>query len=344
MAQEASSSPSQLDQLATMTIVVADTGEIDAMKTYKPTDATTNPSLVLKALDKLKSEDNKQNEEYNKILNMACEYAKHKCGKSNDLHEQLGVALDRIAVEFGLRIMKLIPGNVSTELDARLSFDVKACVERGQRIIQMYEELGVTNAKDRVLIKIASTWEGFQACKQLKSKGIRCNMTLLFNIWQAAAAAHIGEAFLISPFVGRITDWHKKEKGVSGFNIKDDPGPKSVESIYKYYKQFGFTTIVMGASFRNKDQVLALAGCDRLTIAPQFLKELQECHDKLERKLDPKNSKSEFSEKLNVIESNFRYGMCQDAMATEKLAEGIRLFAADTIKLENILKEKLQSM
>ncbi|ETO14040.1 transaldolase [Reticulomyxa filosa] len=304
-----------------------------AMKLYKPTDATTNPSLVLKALDKLKSDEAKTNAEYDKILNVACDYAKEKCNKK-DSDELLGLALDRIAVEFGLRIMQLIPGNISTELDARLSFDPKQSVQRAERIIAMYEELGVKDAKERVLIKVASTWEGFQVCKQLKTKGIRCNMTLLFSIWQAAAAAQIGGAYLISPFVGRITDWYKKEKGVSGFAIKDDPGPKSVEAIYKYYKKFGFKTIVMGASFRNKEQIVALAGCDRLTIAPQFLKELQDSHDSLPRKLDPETAKDcEFQKELDVTE--------KDAMATEKLAEGIRLFAADTIKLENILKTKL---
>lgn len=342
MAQSSSSS-SQLEQLTKMTVVVADTGEIDAMKLYKPTDATTNPSLILKALDKLKSEEMKKSEEYDKILTMACDYAKQKCSNKKDINELLGLALDRIAVEFGFRIMQLIPGNISTELDARLSFDVKQSVYRAERIIAMYEELGVKNAKDRVLIKSASTWEGFQICKQLKTKGIRCNMTLLFSIWQAAAAAQIGEAYLISPFVGRITDWYKKEKGVSSFSIKDDPGPKSVESIFKYYKKFGFKTIVMGASFRNKEQIIALAGCDRLTISPQFLKELQDSNDLLQRKLDPDtaNKESEYDQLLDVTESNYRYGMCQDAMATEKLAEGIRLFAADTIKLENILKTKL---
>ncbi len=214
-----------------------------------------------------------------------------------------------MAVEFGRRILEIIPGKVSTELDARLSYDVEASVKRAERLIKMYEEIGVKDAKDRVLIKSASTWEGFQVCKILKEKGINCNMTLLFDIWQAAAAAQIGGAFLISPFVGRILDWHKKDQGVDGFPAEEDPGVLSVRDIYRYYKTHGFQTVVMGASFRNKEEILALAGCDRLTIGPNFLKQLEESTDKVEKKLSPEQKSDK--KLFDVTEANFRWGMAR---------------------------------
>jgi transaldolase len=324
---------SQREVLESMTTVVADTGELDAIIKYKPQDATTNPSLVLKALDKLRG-----TLEYDEILSLACKYAREHGGK-----DPLATAVDRIAVEFGVRIMRVIPGNVSTELDARLSFDVEESIVRAERIVRMYEELGVENAKDRLLIKVAATWEGFQVCKALNERGIRCNVTLIFNIWQAAAAAQIGGAFLISPFVGRITDWHKKERGVDTIAIDEDPGPQSVSEIYKYFKSHGFKTIVMGASFRSKAQILALAGCDYLTIGPQFLEELATSDEAMERKLDAA-SVTETVALLDVAEPRYRYAMATDPMATEKLAAGIRGFAADTEKLEKILQAKLDEL
>ena len=256
------------------------------------------------------------------------------------------IAIDRLAVEFGIRILKEIDGVVSTELDARLSYDVDASVERAKNIIKMYEELGVKDARDkRVLIKVATTWEGIKIAKILNEKyNIRCNMTLLFSIWQAAAATQIANAYLISPFVGRISDWYKKSTGTEAYDAyNDDPGVKSVRNIYGYYKMIKAKTIVMGASFRNKDQVLALAGCDRLTIAPKWLNELKNSNDKVKPYLSTDNYSSVYKKKIDITEAKFRYGMCNDPMATEKLAEGIRKFAADIIKLENILRKAFEA-
>jgi len=335
----------QLEQLSAMTIVVADTGDLDAIKEHKPTDSTTNPSLVLKALKALHSDDEKaDNTEYNALLKLAVDYAKAKA-KANTLSltDQLALALDRLSVEFGVRILQCIPGYVSTELDARLSFDIDGSVARAVSIMAMYEELGVSDAKDRVLIKVATTWEGVQIARRLREgHDIKCNMTLLFSVYQAAAAAHIAKAFLISPFVGRITDWYKKAQGKESFDaFKDDPGVQSVRDIYGYYKRFGCATIVMGASFRNKEQILALAGCDRLTIGPKWLEKLRESKEEVQRQLEDKGAESEtrFVKKMDAMtESEFRFGMCCDPMATEKLAEGIRKFAADIVKVEEILK------
>jgi len=332
----------ELDQLSKMTIVVADTGDIEAIKEHKPTDSTTNPSLVFKALTAMKSDDEKENGDYDALLKLAVDYATAKCDDDAPLSSKLALAVDRLSVEFGQRILGVIPGYVSTELDARLSFDVEQSVQRAVGIIAMYEELGVKNARDRVLIKVATTWEGVQIAKILNEKySIKCNMTLLFSIYQAAAASQIANAFLISPFVGRITDWHKKQNGVDGYDaFTEDPGVSSVRNIYGYYKRTKSTTIVMGASFRNKEQILALAGCDRLTIAPKWLQAMTESKDSVKRYLEDKGADSEtvFTDKIEITESTYRYGMCQDACATEKLAEGIRKFAADIVKVEEILK------
>lgn len=322
------SAANQFEQLKGMTVVVADTGEIEAIKQFKPTDATTNPSLIFKAI---------QLDQYKHLVNKAVEFAKAN-GKPE---EQLSLAIDRLAVEFGIEILKIVPGVVSTELDARLSYDVDRSVARAVRIIDLYEKSGVQDARDRVLIKVASTWEGLQASKILReSHGIRTNMTLLFSIWQAAAAAEFG-SFLISPFCGRITDWHKKNQGVDSFPVEEDPGVLSVREIYNYYKKFGYKTIVMGASFRSAGQVVGLAGCDRLTIAPKWLDVLQKTEEPLKRVLDEKNAVSQYEQKLEVTEQNYRWGMCQDAMATEKLAEGIRKFAADIVKVEEIISKMM---
>lgn len=332
----------ELEQLSKMTIVVADTGDIEAIKEHKPTDSTTNPSLVFKALTAMKSDDEKENADYNALLKVAVDYVNAKCADDAPMATKLALAVDRLAVEFGLRILKVIPGYVSTELDARLSFDVEQSVQRAVAIIGMYEEFGVKDARDRVLIKVATTWEGVQIAKILNEKHkIKCNMTLLFSIYQAAAASQIANAFLISPFVGRITDWHKKNDGVDGYDaFTADPGVISVRNIYGYYKRTKSSTIVMGASFRNKEQILALAGCDRLTIAPKWLQAMKESKDAVKKQLEDKGDDSEttYTEKIDVTESSYRWGMCQDACATEKLAEGIRKFAADIVKVEDIIK------
>lgn len=318
--------PSELDQLKKSTIVVADTGDFDAMKAYAVQDATTNPSLLLKAV---------QIEKYKGFIDKAVAYGLKQGGTEN---EQLLAAWDKLAVYFGLEILKIVPGLVSTELDARLSYDVKGSVERARKIIKMYEEEGIK--KERILIKIASTWEGLEACRQLEKEGIHCNMTLLFSIYQAARAAEVG-ATLISPFVGRITDWYKKAKGVDSFPVEEDPGVKSVRSIYRYYKNYGYKTVVMGASFRSKEQVTALNGCDKLTVGPKWLEAMKNSTDKIAVALTPEQ-KSEYGGKLDTSESSFRWGMCNDAMATEKLAEGIRKFAVDVVKLEKMIMEKMQ--
>lgn len=245
---------------------------------------------------------------------------------------------DKVAVNFGTEISKIVPGYVSTEVDARLSFDTEATIAKARRIIELYKEVGVD--KSRILIKIAATWEGIQAAQVLEQEGITCNLTLIFSIAQAIACAEAG-CTLISPFVGRIMDWHKKSDGVDGYKPAEDPGVKSVTAIYNYYKKHGFNTIVMGASFRNKDEILELAGCDRLTISPQLLDELSNSTETIEQKLDASKSATMNIDKIDMNEKAFRWMMNEDAMATEKLAEGIRNFAADIVKLENIVKKKM---
>ncbi|KZZ40735.1 transaldolase [Oleiphilus sp. HI0118] len=312
---------SKLEQLRTMTTVVADTGDLQAIKQWKPEDATTNPSLLLKAaaLD-----------EYQPLIADA-----KKCGARHDVdsQEQLDLACDYLACSIGKEILGHIPGKISTEVDARLSFSTDETVNRALRLIDLYDSKNV--ATERVLIKIASTWEGIQAAKILQQKGINCNLTLLFDFAQAQAAADAG-AFLISPFVGRILDWYKNDSGITDYPANEDPGVLSVQQIYRHYKASGYDTIVMGASFRNTGEIEELAGCDRLTISPQLLEELSRDEGDLQRKLFADSPKNRDVKALS--ESAFRWDMNESAMATEKLADGIRNFAADQIKLEKLLK------
>ncbi len=313
----------QLDQLKKFTTVVADTGDFETLKHYHPTDSTTNPSLIFAA---------SQQSQYKHLVDDAVRYGKSKGDKS------LGHAIDKVFVNFGLEILKLIPGRVSTEVDARLSFDVEGSMTKAHHLISLYESAGVD--RKRVLIKLASTWEGVIAARQLEKEGIHCNMTLMFSLPQAIACAE-AKATLISPFVGRILDWHKKNEGVASYPPAEDPGVKSVAKIYNYYKKFGYKTQIMGASFRNKDEILELAGCDLLTISPPLLEELKTSSVPVSRKLDPEKAKANSIEKISVDEKAFRYLLNEDAMATEKLSEGIRNFAKDIIKLEAILKKLL---
>jgi transaldolase len=304
----------QLDQLKAHSTVVADTGDFQSMRAYAPRDATTNPSLILKAVQK---------PEYAPLLNAVVRETKS---------ESLGVSMDALIVRFGLEILKIVPGRVSTEVDARLSFDTKATIEKAQQLIARYEAAGI--ARERVLIKIASTWEGIQAATVLEKQGIRCNLTLLFSLVQAAACAE-GKIQLISPFVGRIYDWYKKATGTE-YTAENDPGVASVRRIFAYYKHFGYKTEVMGASFRATWQINALSGCDLLTISPDLLQKLSESNEPAPRLLTA-DMKSEATQKVAVDESSFRYQLNDDAMATEKLAEGIRLFAKDAQALEKIV-------
>jgi transaldolase len=307
----------QLEQAGT--VIVADTGEINDIKKYKPTDATTNPSLIFKA---------SQLPEYQHLVEDAVQYGKAH-GKTRK--EQVENAMDRLAVNFGVEIAKVVPGVVSTEVDARLSFKPNRTIAKARKLIKMYAEKGVPS--DKILIKIASTWQGIQAGEILEREGIHVNMTLLFNKpAQAVACAEAGVT-LISPFVGRITDWYKKQEGVSGYDPEEDPGVKSVRSIYNYYKEHGYTTIVMGASFRNKGQILALAGCDKLTIGPKFLKAMAESTDRVVRKLAAPSTVSH-NRPPRLDDRHFYMRMCRDPMALEKLHEGIRGFVKDTVALE----------
>ncbi|NEX61807.1 transaldolase [Noviherbaspirillum galbum] len=305
----------QLEQLKQFTTIVADTGDFQAMKAFAPRDATTNPSLILKAVQK---------EEYRHLLEQA---VRDHGGKS------MGEITDRLLVAFGLEILKLIPGRVSTETDARLSFDTAGTIDKGRALIGLYEAAGI--ARERVLIKIASTWEGIRAAEVLEKDGIRCNMTLLFALPQAIACAEAGVQ-LISPFVGRIYDWYKKSTG-QDYAGADDPGVQSVQRIYSYYRKFGYKTEVMGASFRNTSQITELAGCDLLTISPELLQKLSESEAPVTRKLSPEAAQQAAMEKLTLDEKSFRFMLNDDAMGTEKLAEGIRLFCADAVKLEKMI-------
>ncbi len=314
-----------LEQLKLMTNVVADTGDFGLIQQYEPLDATTNPSLIFKALQK---------EEYAALLDQAVEELKSHDGP---MAEKLGLIIDRVLILFGLEILKLIPGRVSTEVDARLSFDADATVARARKLIADYDAEDID--RERILIKIATTWEGIQAARVLQEEGINCNMTLLFSLPQAVGCAE-AKAKLISPFVGRIMDWYKAKTGET-YTGENDPGVKSVKEIYNYYKKFGYKTEVMGASFRNIEEILELAGCDLLTISPGLLSELQESETTVTRKLDAETASDSDIEKLDLDESTFRYLLNEDAMATEKLADGIRLFAADIVKLESIIAAKL---
>ena len=312
----------QLEQLQQFTTLVADTGDIEAIRAYTPEDATTNPSLLLKAVDL---------PHYQTLLEQARLYA---AAEGGDSQTSLDNACDKLAVLIGQEILGIVPGRVSTEVDARLSFDKNTSIKRAQKLIGLYEQAGIQ--RERILIKLASTWEGIQAAAELEKEGINCNLTLLFSFAQAQACADAG-VFLISPFVGRIFDWYKKSEGVDAYPPADDPGVKSVQRIYHYYKTHGFNTVVMGASFRNTDQIRQLAGCDRLTISPGLMQELADTTDALPKILDADNANSADT-KTTLDESGFRWGHNDDAMATEKLAEGIRLFAADQVKLEAVLK------
>ena len=314
---------SQLSQLKQMTTVVADTGDIEAIKSFTPVDATTNPSLLLKAAGIA---------DYAPLLSDAKAWASKQGGSDS---EMLGNMTDKFAVSIGKEILDIVPGRISTEVDARLSFDTQATVERARKLISMYEEAGASS--DRILIKMASTWEGIQAARQLEKEGINCNLTLLFSFAQAAACADAG-AFLISPFVGRILDWYKSNQPNGDFAGLNDPGVQSVTRIYNYYKTQGYDTIVMGASFRNIGEIQNLAGCDRLTIAPALMQELDNCFDPLEQVLTKANAASEDS-RFIPSEADFRWAMNEDTMANDKLAEGIRAFAVDQVKLEKLLSQ-----
>ncbi len=313
----------KLDQLKAMTCVVADTGDIEEIKRFAPVDATTNPSLLLKAASL---------PHYGILLDQAKCWAT-KSGGSNA--QQLANCCDRFAVDIGREILDVIPGRISTEVDARLSFDTKATVERAHKLIAMYGDAGID--RERILIKIAATWEGIRAAQQLENKGINCNLTLLFGFSQAAACADAG-VFLISPFVGRILDWYRANTELRIEKPQDDPGVQSVARIYNYYKQHDYKTVVMGASFRNTKEIEALAGCDRLTISPSLLEALTADNDELPQQLCASTAASN-DPKSGPAEAEFRYQLNDDAMATEKLAEGIRNFVADQVKLETIISD-----
>ncbi len=314
---------SLLDQLRAVTTVVADTGELPAIKAFKPEDATTNPSLILKAVTL---------PEYASLLDSIVTSAR---ALSSDVVTQTEEAADRLIVAIGCEVLKHVPGRISTEVDARLSFDTAATIEKARKLIGLYEYQGIP--RSRVLIKIASTWEGIRAAEQLEKEGINCNLTLLFSFAQARACAEAG-AFLISPFVGRILDWYKAKTGES-YTAENDPGVKSVKAIYQYYKQHGYSTVVMGASFRSPEEVLALAGCDRLTISPNLLQDLEEASGELVRALTDDGLR--LPRPAPLSEAEFRWQHNEDAMATEKLAEGIRNFAVDQVKLEQLLATRL---
>jgi len=312
----------QLEKLQQFTTLVADTGDIESIRRYQPEDATTNPSLLLKAVGL---------PHYETLLQQARKYAEASGG---DSQTQLDNATDQLAVLIGREILNIVPGRVSTEVDARLSFDKQASIARARKLIDLYEHHGI--GRNRILIKLASTWEGIQAAAELEKDKINCNLTLLFSFAQAQACADAG-VFLISPFVGRIFDWYKKFDGVDSYAPTEDPGVRSVQRIYAYYKTHGFNTVVMGASFRNSDQIRQLAGCDRLTISPNLMQELADSPEPLARILEPETTLSADS-KIRLSEAAFRWGHNEDAMATEKLAEGIRQFAVDQVKLEVVLK------
>ncbi|KAL7567028.1 hypothetical protein ACA910_019951 [Epithemia clementina (nom. ined.)] len=309
----------QLEQLKKYTIVVSDTGDVDAVKRLKPQDATTNPSLIYKAA---------QLPQYAHLMEDAIKYGKG----------DLGLIMDKLAVNFGTEITKIVPGYVSTEVDARLSFDTEATIAKARKIIELYKEVGVD--KSRILIKIAATWEGIKAAEVLEKEGITCNLTLVFSLAQAIACGDAG-CTLISPFVGRIFDYYKKALGVDKFKPEEDPGVVSVTKIYNYYKKYGYNTIVMGASFRYKDQITQLCGCDRLTISPNLLDELTDATDPVPKMLEASNAATVDIEKIDMDEKTFRWMMNDDPMATEKLADGIRGFAKDIVSLEKIVKSKM---
>ncbi|WP_436717489.1 transaldolase [Roseiconus lacunae] len=322
-----SSGANQLDQLKQYTAVVADTGDFESMREFEPQDATTNPSLILAASEQ---------PQYEYLIDQAIgEFA----SKSMSDSERVAAIINRVLILFGKEILQIVPGRVSTEVDASLSFDTQGTIDLARHLIDLYKKEGID--RDRVLIKIASTWEGIKAAEQLENEGIHCNLTLLFSLPQAVACAE-ANVQLISPFVGRIYDWYKASTGQE-YSGADDPGVQSVQQIYNYYKKFGYKTEVMGASFRNAGQITELAGCDLLTISPKLLAELQSSTDPVEKKLDASAAASSDIERLELDEKTFRFLFNEDAMATEKTADGIRRFAADMRKLEKLISEKAQA-
>ncbi len=320
--------PSLLEQLRQMTVTVADTGDIQSIEQHRPRDATTNPSLLIAAA---------QMPEYAELVDDGLRWAEKEVGSGATPDQIVAAALGRVAVEFGLRILDVVPGRVSTEVDARLSYDTGATVEVARALMSQYEAAGI--GRERVLIKIASTWEGIRAAEQLEKEGIHCNLTLLFGMHQAVACAEAGVT-LISPFVGRILDWYKKDTGRESYPGPEDPGVKSVTAIYNYFKKFGHATEVMGASFRNLDEIVELAGCDLLTIAPKLLTELGETEGSLARKLDPEAAKNLDLERIAMDEATFRDLHTKDRMATDKLDEGIQGFSKAIAKAEALLRER----
>jgi len=321
-----------LEQLREMTVVVADTGDIQAIEAFKPRDTTTNPSLITAAA---------QLPQYRSIVDETLREARHESGAAAPASAVVSHAFDRLAVAFGLKILKIIPGRVSTEVDARLSFDTAATVAKGRELIAQYEKAGVS--RERVLIKIAATWEGILAASALEKEGIHCNLTLLFGLHQAIACAEAGVT-LISPFVGRILDWHKKASGRDSYPAAEDPGVLSVTQIYNYYKKFGYKTEVMGASFRNMGEITELAGCDLLTIAPTLLAELKKTQGDLPRKLDAAKAAQASIEKISVDKAAFERMHAADRMANDKLAEGIAGFTKSLETLEEILAARLKEL
>jgi transaldolase len=323
---------SLLDQLKDVTVVVSDTGDINSIEKFKPRDATTNPSLIAAAAAM---------PAYAKIVDDALLWAQKAAPKGAPTHDVAKLAIDRLSVEFGLRILKIVPGRVSTEVDARLSYDTKASIDKARSLIKMYEDAGAS--RERILIKLASTWEGIRAAEVLEKEGIHCNMTLLFGMHQAVACAD-AKVTLISPFVGRILDWYKKSTGKESYAPHEDPGVVSVTRIYEYYKKHGSKTEVMGASFRNIGEIIELAGCDLLTIAPSLLSELEKGDAPLERKLDPKKAASKDIPKIAMDEATFRKMHDADAMAKDKLDEGINGFAKAIVSLEKTLADRLDQL
>lgn len=317
---------SQLDSLKKFSSVVADTGDIDSIQKFNPDDCTTNPSLIFKAV---------QSNKYKKLVDEVISNSKSR--KFSQTEDQVNYIADQLTIAFGIELTKIVPGYVSTEVDSDLSFNTEATVEKAKQIINSYEQSGVP--KNRILIKIAGTWEGIQAVKKLEAEGISCNCTLIFSLTQAIACAEAG-AFLISPFVGRILDWFKSNTQ-KDYDSSNDPGVESVEKIFNYFKKFNYNTIVMAASFRNKDEIINLAGCDKLTISPTLLEELSQNDDEIKLKLSKVNSSSLDIERINVNESSFRWHLNENQMASFKLAEGIRLFNKDLLKLKELIRGQL---
>jgi transaldolase len=317
---------SQLDSLKKFSSVVADTGDIDSIQKFNPDDCTTNPSLIFKAV---------QSNKYKKLVDEVISNSKSR--KFSQTEDQVNYIADQLTIAFGIELTKIVPGYVSTEVDSDLSFNTEATVEKAKQIINSYEQSGVP--KNRILIKIAGTWEGIQAVKKLEAEGISCNCTLIFSLTQAIACAEAG-AFLISPFVGRILDWFKSNTQ-KDYDSSNDPGVESVEKIFNYFKKFNYNTIVMAASFRNKDEIINLAGCDKLTISPTLLEELSQNDDEIKLKLSKENSSSLDIERINVNESSFRWHLNENQMASFKLAEGIRLFNKDLLKLKELIRDQL---